>query len=71
MATPVVSGAAAILLQQHPTLTPDRVKARLMKTAYKTFPARAAVDPNGSHYSGYLRYFHGGRGISGHRGGAE
>ena len=46
MATPVVSGAAAILLQQHPTLTPDGVKARLMKTAYKTFPASStAVDP--------------------------
>ena len=46
MATPVVSGAAAILLQQHPTLTPDQVKARLMKTAYKTFPRYStATDP--------------------------
>ena len=35
MATPVVSGAAALLIQQHPTLTPDQVKARLMKTAAK------------------------------------
>src|SRR6266853_1589675 len=35
MATPVVSGAAAILIQQHPSLTPDQVKARLMKTAAK------------------------------------
>ena len=53
MATPVVSGAAAILLQQHPSLTPDGVKARLMKTAYKTFPASStAVDPTtGAHYT--------------------
>lgn len=35
MATPVVSGAAALLLQQYPWLTPDQVKARLMKTARK------------------------------------
>src|SRR5205823_4062329 len=45
MATPVVSGAAALLLQKSPSLTPDQVKARLMKTAYKTFPASSvAVD---------------------------
>jgi serine protease AprX len=35
MATPVVSGAAALLIQQQPSLTPDQVKARLMKTATK------------------------------------
>ena len=37
MATPVVSGAAALLLQQNPGLTPDQVKARLMKTAWKGY----------------------------------
>src|SRR5207302_355759 len=37
MATPVVSGAAALLLQKDPSLTPDQVKARLMKTAWKGF----------------------------------
>src|SRR4029077_6369581 len=40
MATPVLSGAAALLLQQNSALTPDQVKARLMKTADKMlFPA--------------------------------
>jgi serine protease AprX len=37
MATPVVSGAAALMLQKDSTLTPDTVKARLMKTAWKAF----------------------------------
>lgn len=46
MATGVVSGAVADLLQARPSLTPDQVKARLMKTAYKTFPASSSVyDP--------------------------
>ena len=46
MATPVVSGAVALLLQKYPTLTPDQVKARLMKTATKSFPATSvATDP--------------------------
>jgi serine protease AprX len=38
MATPVVAGAAALLIQQYPSLTPDQVKARLMKTAQKVLP---------------------------------
>jgi len=33
----VVSGVAALLLQKTPSLTPDQVKARLMKTAWKSF----------------------------------
>ena len=37
MATPVVAGAAALMLQKDPTLTPDLVKARMMKTSYKGF----------------------------------
>ena len=36
MATPVVAGAAALMLQKTPSLTPDQVKARLMKTARKS-----------------------------------
>jgi serine protease AprX len=43
MATPVVSGAAALLLQQNPLLTPDQVKARLMKTAQKSLPLYSAA----------------------------
>lgn len=46
MAAPVVSAAAALVLQKFPTLTPDQVKARLMLTATKTFPATSvAIDP--------------------------
>ena len=46
MAAAVVSGAVADLLQAEPNLTPDQVKARLMKTAYKTFPkSSVATDP--------------------------
>jgi serine protease AprX len=47
MATPVVSGAVALLLQQKASLTPDQVKARLMKSAYRTFPQfSTATDPS-------------------------
>jgi serine protease AprX len=46
MAAPVVSGAATLLLQQNPSLTPDQVKARLMMTAAKNFPTYSiATDP--------------------------
>ena len=46
MATPVVSGTVALMLQKNPALTPDTVKARLMKTAGKTFPVSStATDP--------------------------
>src|SRR5437016_7383867 len=59
MASPLVSGAAVLLLQQNPNLTPDQVKARLMKTASKTFPATStATDPTtGITYTGYYDIF--------------
>jgi serine protease AprX len=37
MSTPVVAGAVALMLQNNSALTPDQVKARLMKTAWKGF----------------------------------
>ncbi|MCU1333175.1 MAG: peptidase and in kexin sedolisin [Candidatus Angelobacter sp.] len=43
MATGVVSGAVADLLQAHPLMTPDQVKTRLMKTASKSFPTTSSV----------------------------
>jgi serine protease AprX len=47
MATAVVSGAAAVLLNKDSTLSPETVKARLMKTSTKTFPSYStAVDPS-------------------------
>jgi len=46
MAAAVVSGGVAVLLHAQPNLTPDQVKARLMKTASKSFPAYStATDP--------------------------
>jgi serine protease AprX len=59
MAAAVVSGAVADLLQAQPTLTPDQVKARLMKTAYKSFPASStAADPvTGATYTSYYDAF--------------
>src|SRR6267154_2582416 len=46
MATGVVSGVVADLLQKSPYLTPDQVKGRLMKTACKSLPAYSSTtDP--------------------------
>jgi serine protease AprX len=41
MATPIVAGAAALMLQKDPTLTPDIIKARMMKTAWKGYPVNS------------------------------
>jgi len=59
MATPVVSGTVALMLQKDPGLSPDTVKARLMKTASKTFPASSvATDPaTGQTYTSFYDAF--------------
>src|SRR3984885_3434325 len=59
MATPVVSGAVALMIEKDPTLTPDTVKARLMKTASKAFPVMStATDPTtGRSYTDYYDMF--------------
>lgn len=51
MATPVVAAAAALMIQKDPTLTPDTVKARMMKTAWKNYPTNSwAYDLLGNSY---------------------
>lgn len=59
MATPVVSGTVALMLQKDPFLNPDTVKARLMKTARKAFMSSStAVDPlTGRSYTSYYDLF--------------
>ncbi|MGA8027892.1 MAG: S8 family peptidase [Bryobacteraceae bacterium] len=59
MATGVVSGAVADILQANPKLTPDQVKALIMQTAYKTFPVSStATDPvSGLSYVDYYDIF--------------
>jgi serine protease AprX len=59
MAAPVVSGAAADLIQLDPSLTPDQVKLLLIQTAYKTFPtSRTVTDPaTGKSYTFYYDIF--------------
>ena len=52
MASPVVAGAAALLLQADPKLTPDTIKARLMISADKT---RLRHDGPGRHRPLHLR----------------
>jgi serine protease AprX len=53
MATPVVAGAAALMLQAHPTLSPDTVKARLMLSADKWTQPDGTADPC-TYGAGYL-----------------
>jgi len=51
MATAVVSGGAALLIQKNPTFTPDQIKALLMKTAYKNLPQYSTVTDAGVTYT--------------------
>jgi serine protease AprX len=58
MATPVVAGSVALMLQKDPTLTPDLVKARLMKTANKLMPIfSSSADRWGRRYSAQYDVF--------------
>ena len=50
MSAPIVSGAAALLLQDEPNLTPDQVKYRLKATANKTWTGYNATTAG----AGYL-----------------
>ncbi len=43
MATPMVAGVVAMMIQKDSTLTPDQVKARLMRTAWKGFVSTASI----------------------------
>ena len=70
MATPVVSAAAALLLQQNSKWNPDQVKARLMETATKNFPVSSiAVDlTTGVSYVSYYDTYTVGAGYLGYPG---
>jgi len=53
MATPVVAAGAALMVQANPNVTPDTIKARMMKTAWKGYPAHGnshAHDIKGNDY---------------------
>lgn len=52
MATPVVAGAVALMLHKDPTLSPDTVKARLMRTAsHSGLPPSYSYAENGVTYT--------------------
>jgi serine protease AprX len=58
MAAPMVSGAAALLLQHEPGLTPDQVKYRLMATANTSWAGYSATTA-GAGYLDVLAAFNG------------
>jgi serine protease AprX len=43
MATPVVTGAAAMLIAHTPAITPDELKAKLIRNAWRGFPSTMPV----------------------------
>jgi serine protease AprX len=56
MATPVVTGAALLMLDQNGGLSPDLIKARLMKTSTKNFPAASTYTDPYSKVSYQIQY---------------
>lgn len=58
MATPVVAGTAALMIQRDPTLTPDQIKARIMKTAGKLGRTNSwSQDRKGNRYNNQYDVF--------------
>jgi len=53
MASPVVAGAAALILQKYPNLSPDTIKARMMISADKWLDPNGLADPC-TYGAGYL-----------------
>ncbi|MBL8296262.1 MAG: S8 family peptidase [Bryobacterales bacterium] len=51
IATPFVSGTVALMLQKEPGLTPETVKARLMRSASKQFPTQSSVTDGSATYT--------------------
>jgi serine protease AprX len=51
MATPVVAATAALMIQNDISITPDTIKARMMKTAWKGFPTTSVTVVNGIIYT--------------------
>ena len=68
MATPMVAGAVALIAQQNPQMTPDQIKARLMKTADKNYPKfSVTTGPQyGPNVCEPVRHFHGRRRLHEH-----
>ena len=64
MAAPVVAGIAAELIQKTPSITPDQVKARLMRTAWRRLRrAPPLYDPTTNTTYTSTRHLHGRRGM--------
>ena len=56
-AAPIVAGAAALLLQDEPTLTPDQVKYRLMATANKNWSAYQTTKAGAGYLDAYAAVY--------------